>query len=420
MSNILNVSDLRSLISGSRRVDIDNSPHDESVTSRILSRLTLVPESTQSSSDVQTFTAPSETSERLIVSSPVPETTAPCNNYFTVNKLSLDVMGNFFISTEQYEEGVSLYSLHLHNYSFISDSNKRLIESKIDEIILSMRTFNPCISRDSIAIHDARILVKKLKISLFRNFSWVELGFNIQTKSIILNFECASSYEDSEYADPNYYLRVIKHEDCDPIPECIISTVSEYLSALDKRHLSLFTEGEHANFEDFFDEYASRWNIEFRSYLDDGVISLVIDDIGNVEDHVIELVENNMSTSESSNRVLSLLRSSLIDDKSKVKEKEEDKKEKIIFKTMKDRVKYIFDSAQDFEEFKESPILKKLEEARTSSFLSRDEVIAFAESDIEERIEKYKKDLLIHNRKPMRASIRNIRLLPQVQVITYF
>lgn len=420
MSNILNVSDLRSLISGSRRVDIDNSPHDESATSRILSRLTLVPANTQSSPDVQTFIAPSEMSEGLIVSSPVAETTAPCNNYFSVNKLSLDVMGNFFISTEQYEEGVSLYSFHLHNYSFISDSNKRLIESKIDEIISSMRTFNPCISRDSITIHDARILVKKLKISLFRNFSWIALNFNIQIKSIILNFEYASSYEDSEYADPNHYLRVIKHEDCDPIPECIISTVSEYLSALDKYHLSLFTEGEHANFEDFFDEYASRWNIEFRSYLDDGVISLVIDDIGNVEDHVIELVENNMSTSESSNRVLSLLRSSLIDDKSKVKEKEEDKKEKIIFKTMEDRVKYIFDSAQDFEEFKESSILKKLEEARTSSFLSREEVIAFAESDIEERIEKYKKDLLIHNRKPMRASIRNIRLLPQVQVITYF
>ena len=126
------------------------------------------------------------------------------------------------------------------------------------------------------------------------------------------------------------------------------------------------------------------------------------------------------SVSESSNRVLSLLRSSLIDDKSKVKEKEEDKKEKIIFKTMEDRVKYIFDSAQDFEEFKESPILKKLEEARSSSFFSREEVIAFAESDIEERIEKYKKDLLIHNRKPMKASIRNIRLLPQVQIITYF
>lgn len=420
MSNILNVSDLRSLISGSRRVDIDNSPHDESVTSRILSRLTLVPENTQSSPDVQTFTAPSETSERLIVSSPVAETTAQCNNYFAVNKLSLDVMGSFFISTEQYEEGSLLYSFHLHNYSFISDSNKRLIESKIDEIISSMRTFNPCISRDSITIHDARILVKKLKISLFRNFSWIALNFNIQTKSIILYIEYASSYEDSEYADPNHYLRVIKHEDCDPIPECIISTVSEYLSALDKHHLSLFTEEEHTNFEDFFDEYASRWNIEFRSYLDDGIISLVIDDIGNVEDHVLEPVENNMSISESSNRVLSLLRSSLIDDKSKVKEKEEDKKEKIIFKTMEDRVKYIFDSAQDFEEFKESPILKKLEEARTSSFLSREEVIAFAESDIEERIEKYKKDLLIHNRKPMKASIRNIRLLPQVQIVTYF
>lgn len=419
MSNILNVSDLRSLISGSRRVDIDDSPHDESVTSRILSRLTLVPADPQTSSDFQVFAMPRAAAERITVSAPAPSS-APCSNYFAVNKLSLDVMGNFIISTEQYEEGVSLYSFHLHNYSFISDSDKRFIEFKIDEIISCMRTFNPCISRDSITIHDARILVKKLKLSLFRNFSWVELGFNIQTKSIILNFESALSYEDDEYADPNHYLRVIRHEDCDPIPECIISTVSEYLSALDKHHLSLFTEEEHANFEDFFDEYASRWNIEFRSYLDDGIISLVIDDIGNVEDHVLEPVENNMSTSESSNRVLSLLRSSLIDDKSKVKEKEEDKKEKIIFKTMEDRIKYIFDSAQDSEEFKESPILKRLEEARSSSFLSREEVIAFAESDIEERVEKYKKDLLIHNRKPMRASIRNIRLLPQVQIVTYF
>lgn len=419
MSNILNVSDLRSLISGSRRVDIDDSPRDESATSRILSRLTLVPADPQTGSDFQVFAMPRAAAERITVSAPI-SSSAPCSNYFAINKLSLDVMGNFFISTEQYEEGVSLYSLHLHNYSFISDSNKRLIESKIDEIISYMRTFNPCISRDSITIRDARILIEKLKISLFRNFSWIELGFNVHTKSIILNFESALSYKDDEYVDPNHYLRVIRHEDCDPIPECIISTVSEYLSALDKHHLSLFTEEEHANFEDFFDEYASRWNIEFRSCLDSGIISLVIDDIGNVEDHVLEPVENNMATSESSNRVLSLLRSSLIDDKSKVKEKEEDKKEKIIFETMEDRIKYIFDSAQDFEDFKESPILKKLEEARSSSFLSREEVIAFAESDIEERIEKYKKDLLIQNRKPMRASIRNIRLLPQVQIVTYF
>ena len=419
MSNILNVSDLRSLISGSRRVDIDDSPHDESATSRILSRLTLVPSDPQTGSDVQVFAMPRAASERITVPASVPSP-APCSNYFAVNKLALDRMGNFVISSESYEEGTPLYSFYIHRYDFISDYTYRLIESKTDEIISAMKMFNPCISRDNITLRDTRILVDKLRILLFRNFSYIVSDLDVQSKTIILNIQSALDYEDSEYADPNHYLRVIKHEDCDPIPECIISTVSEYTSGLDKPHLSLFTEEECQNFEDFFDEYASRWNIEFRSYLDSGIISLIIDDIGNVEDHVLEPLENEMSTSESTNRVLSLLRSSLIDDKSKVKEKEEDKKEKIIFETMEDRVKYIFDSAQDFEEFKESTILKKLEEARTSSFLSREEVIAFAESDIEERIEKYKKDLLIYNRKPMRASIKNIRLLPQVQIITYF
>lgn len=419
MSNILNVSDLRSLISGSRRVDIDDSPRGETATSRILSRLNLSYADPETGSDFQVFAMPRAAAERIAVSAPVPSP-APCSNYFAIGQLGLDVSGNISISADPHPSGALLYSFNLHNYSYISDSSRRLIESKIDEIISIMKTFNPCISRDSITVHDARVLTEKLKISLFRNFSWIEINFNVQTKSIILNFEYASTYEDDEYADPNHYLRVIKHEDCDLIPECIISTVSEYISGLDKPHLSLFTEEECQNFEDFFEEYASRWNIEFRSYLDSGIISLIIDDIGNVEDHVLEPLENEMSTSASTNRVLSLLRSSLIDDKSKVKEKEEDKKEKIIFETIEDRIKYIFDSAQDFEEFKESPILKKLEEARSSSFLSREEVIAFAESDIEERIEKYKKDLLIQNRKPMRASIRNIRLLPQVQIVTYF
>lgn len=419
MSNVLNVSDLRSLISGSRRVDIDDSPRGETATSRILSRLNLSYADPQTGSDVQVFAMPRAAAKRIAVSAPV-SSAVPCNNYFAVNKLSLDVMGNFVISTEQYEKGVLLYSFNLHNYSYISDSSRRLIESKIDEIISCMRTFNPCISRNSITIHDARILVKKLKISLFRNFSWVELNFNIHARSIILNFEYASTYEDDEYADPNYYLRVIRHEDCDSIPECIISTVSEYLSALDKRHLSLFTEEEHANFEDFFDEYASRWNIEFRSYLDDGIISLVIDDIGNVEDPVLETLENNMSTSESTNRVLSLLSSSLIKDKTKVKEVEKPKEEKILFNTFEERLKYILDSAQDIKEIEVPPLLKKLEEARSSAYLSREEVVAFAESNINEIIEKYKKDLAIHSRKPMRNSIRNIKFLPQVQLITYF
>lgn len=419
MSNILNVSDLRSLISGSRRVDIDDSPRGETATSRILSRLNLSYADPETGSDFQVFAMPRAAAERIAVSAPVPSP-APCSNYFAVNKLALDGMGNFVISSESYEEGTPLYSFYIHRYDFISDYTYRLIESKADEIISAMKMFNPCISRDNITLRDTKILVDKLRILLFRNFSYIVSDLNVQSKTIILNIQSALDYEDSEYADPNHYLRVIKHENCDPIPECIISTVSEYISGLDKPHLSLFTEEECQNFEDFFEEYASRWNIEFRSYLDSGIISLIIDDIGNVEDHVLEPLENEMSTSEFTNRVLSLLRSSLIDDKSKVKEKEEDKKEKIIFETMEDRIKYIFDSAQDFEEFKESPILKKLEEARTSSFLSREEVIAFAESDIEERIEKYKKDLLIHNRKPMRASIRNIRLLPQVQIITYF
>ena len=420
MSNVLNVSDLRSLISGSRRVDIDDSPHDETAASRILSRLTLVPANTQSGPDVQTLTAPSEISERLFIPSPFASIIAPCNNYFSIGQLELDILGNIFISSNAHPNGAPLYSFHLHNYSFISDSDKRFIESKINEIISCMRIFNPCISRESITVHDARVLVKKLKISLFEYFSWIDLSFNIQTKNIILNFESALYYEDNEYSDQNYYLKVIKHEDCDQIPECIISTVSEYLFALNKPHLSLFTEGEFGNFEDFFEEYASRWNIEFRCYFDDGIISLVIDDIGNVEDQVLETLENNMVISESSNRVLSLLSSSLINDKTKIKETEKVKEEKISFGTMEERLKYIFDSAQDVKEIEDPPLLKKLEEARSSAYLSREEVVAFAESNINKIIEKYKKDLAIHSRKPMRNSIRNIRFLPQVQLITYF
>ena len=380
MSNVLNVSDLRSLISGSRRVDIDDSPRGETATSRILSRLNLSYADPQTGSDVQAFAMPRAAAERIAVSVPTPSA-APCNNYFAIGQLGLDISGNISISADPHPSGALLYSFNLHNYSYISDSSRRLIESKIDEIVSSMRMFNPCISRDSITVHDARILTEKLKISLFRNFACIEINFNVQTKSIILNFEYASTYEDDEYADPNYYLRVIRHEDCDPIPECIISTVSEYLSALDKHHLSLFTEEEHANFEDFFDEYASRWDIEFRSYLDSGIISLVIDDIGDVEDHVLEPVENEMSTSESSSRVLSLLSSSLIKDKTKVKEVEKPKEEKILFNTFEERFKYILDSAQDIKEIEEPPLLKKLEEARSSAYLSREEVVAFAEPD---------------------------------------
>lgn len=419
MSNVLNVSDLRSLISGSRRVDIDDSPRDETATSRIFSRLNLSYADPQTGPDVRVFAMPRAATERIAASASVPSA-APCNNYFAIGQLGLDVSGNISISAYPYPNGTPLYSFHLHNYSYISDSSRRLIESKIDEIISIMRTFNPCISRDSITIHDARILVEKLKISLFRNFSWIEIGFDTQTKSIVLNFEYASTYEDDEYADSNHYLRVIRHEYCDPIPECIISTVSEYISALDKPRLSLFIEEEYQNFEDFFDEYASRWDIEFRSYLDSGIISLVIDDIGTVEDPVLETLENGMSTSESSSRVLSLLSSSLIKDKTKVKEVEKPKEEKILFNSIEERFKYIIDSSQDVKDIEKPLLLKKLEEARSSAYLSREEVVAFAESNINEVIEKYKKDLAIHSRKPMRNSIRNIKFLPQVQLIAYF
>lgn len=419
MSNVLNVSDLRSLISESRRMDIDDSPRGETATSRILSRLNLSYAYPQTGSNVQVFAMPRTASERIAVSAPISSVT-PCNNYFAIGQLGLDVSGNISISADPHPSGALLYSFNLHNYSYISDSSRRLIESKIDEIISIMKTFNPCISRDSITVHDARILTEKLKIFLFRNFSRIEINFNVQAKSIILNFEYALTYEDDEYADPNHYLRVIKHEDCDPIPECVISTVSEYISGLDKPRLYLFTEEEYQNFEDFFDEYASRWNIEFRSYLDDGIISLVIDDIGDVEDHVLEPVENEMSTSESANRVLSLLSSSLIKDKTKVKEVEKPKEEKILFNTFEERFKYILDSAQDIKEIEEPPLLKKLEEARSSAYLSREEVVAFAESNINEIIEKYKKDLAIYSRNPMINSIRNIKFLPQVQLITYF
>lgn len=337
MSNILNVSDLRSLISGSRRVDIDNSPHDESATSRILSK-------------IRTIDAP----EPIYVAvEDIRPAEAPQRDYLSFKQLELNALGEICFSNNEYLPSSELCRLDVRSISSIPVRHQNLISRKVDDIIFSMQRLNPNISKDKITTNDFTVLFKKLKLDLYSSFSFVDIRTNIHAGRVILYIISLVEYGDSEYADSNYFLRVVKTED-------VISDGTE------------------------------------------------------------DIMPAEQSVSESSNRVLSLLRSSLIDDKSKVKEKEEDKKEKIIFKTMEDRVKYIFDSAQDFEEFKESPILKKLEEARTSSFLSREEVIAFAESDIEERIEKYKKDLLIHNRKPMRASIRNIRLLPQVQIITYF
>ena len=283
-----------------------------------------------------------------------------------------------------------------------------------------MQRLNPNISRDKITDNDFIVLFKKLKLDLYRNFSFVDIRTNIHAGRAILYIASLVEYGDSEYADSNYFLRVVKTEDVPYISERVFSIVTDYLTELDKPVNELFTEEECEHFVEYFDECAAEINLEYRCNFESGIINLVVCNLCDINDGLDDVMPAEQSVSESSNRVLSLLRSSLIDDKSKVKEKEEDKKEKIIFETMEDRVKYIFDSAQDFEEFKESPILKKLEEARSSSFLSREEVIAFAESDIEERIEKYKKDLLIYNRKPMRASIRNIRLLPQVQIVTYF
>lgn len=404
MSNILNVSDLRSLISGSRRVDIDNSPHDESATSRILSR-------------IRTIDAP----ESIYVAvEDVRPAEALQYDYLSFKQLELNTLGEICFSNNEYLSSSELYRLDVRSMSFIPDHYQNLINRKVDDIIFSMRRLNPNISRDKITNNDFIVFLKKLKLDLYRNFSFVDIRTNIHAGRAILYIASLVEYGDSEYADSNYFLRVVKTEDVPYISEQVFSIVIDYLTELDKPVNELFTEEEYEHFVEYFDECAVEINLEYRCNFESGIINLVICSLCDINDGTEDIMPAEQSVSESSNRVLSLLRSSLIDDKSKVKEKEEDKKEKIIFKTMEDRVKYIFDSAQDFEEFKESPILKKLEEARTSSFLSREEVIAFAESDIEEQIEKYKKDLLIHNRKPMKASIRNIRLLPQVQIITYF
>lgn len=404
MSNILNVSDLRSLISGSRRVDIDNSPHDESATSRILSR-------------IRTIDAP----ELVYVAvEDISPTEVPQPDYLSFKQMELNTLGEICFSNNEYLSSSELYRLDVRSMSFIPDHYQNLINRKVDDIIFSMRRLNPNISRDKITNNDFIVFFKKLKLDLYRNFSFVDIRTNIHAGRAILYIASLVEYGDSEYADSNYFLRVVKTEDVPYISEQVFSIVTDYLTELDKPVNELFTEEECEHFVEYFDECAVEINLEYRCNFESGIINLVICSLCDINDGTEDIMPAEQSVSESSNRVLSLLRSSLIDDKSKVKEKEEDKKEKIIFKTMEDRVKYIFDFAQDFEEFKESPILKKLEEARTSSFLSREEVIAFAESDIEERIEKYKKDLLIHNRKPMRASIRNIRLLPQVQIITYF
>lgn len=404
MSNILNVSDLRSLISGSRRVDIDNSPHDESATSRILSR-------------IRTIDAPESVYVAVEDIRPVE---APQRDYLSFKQLKLNTLGEICFSDNGYLPSSELCRLDIRSISHIPDHYQNLINRKVDDIIFSMQRLNPNISRDKITGNDFIVLFKKLKLDLYRNFSFVDIRTNIHAGRVTLYISSLVEYEDSEYADSNYFLRVVKTEDVPYISERVLSIVTDYLAELDKPANELFTEEECEHFIEYFDECAAEINLEYRCDFESGIINLVICSLCDINDGLEDVMPAEQSISESSNRVLSLLRSSLIDDKSKVKEKEEDKKEKIIFGTMEDRVKYIFDSAQDFEEFKESPILKKLEEARSSSFLSREEVIAFAESDIEERIEKYKKDLLIHNRKPMRASIKNIRLLPQVQIITYF
>lgn len=404
MSNILNVSDLRSLISGSRRVDIDNSPHDESATSRILSR-------------IRTIDAP----EPIYVAvEDIRPAEVPQRDYLSFNQLELNALGEICFSNNEYLPSSELCRLDVRSISSIPVRHQNLISRKVDDIIFSMQRLNPNISKDKITTNDFTVLFKKLKLDLYSSFSFVDIRTNIHAGRVILYIVSLVEYGDSEYADSNYFLRVVKTEDVPYISEQVFSIVTDYLTELDKPVNELFTEEEYEHFVEYFDECAVEINLEYRCNFESGIINLVICSLCDINDGTEDIMPAEQSVSESSNRVLSLLRSSLIDDKSKVKEKEEDKKEKIIFKTMEDRVKYIFDSAQDFEEFKESPILKKLEEARTSSFLSREEVIAFAESDIEERIEKYKKDLLIHNRKPMRASIKNIRLLPQVQIITYF
>lgn len=404
MSNILNVSDLRSLISGSRRVDIDNSPHDESATSRILSR-------------IRTIDAP----EPIYVAvGDIRPAEAPQRDYLSFKQLELNALGEICFSNNEYLPSSELCRLDVRSISSIPVRHQNLISRKVDDIIFSMQRLNPNISKDKITTNDFTVLFKKLKLDLYSSFSFVDIRTNIHAGRVILYIVSLVEYGDSEYADSNYFLRVVKTEDVPYISEQVFLIVTDYLTELDKPVNELFTEEEYEHFVEYFDECAVEINLEYRCNFESGIINLVICSLCDINDGTEDIMPAEQSVSESSNRVLSLLRSSLIDDKSKVKEKEEDKKEKIIFKTMEDRVKYIFDSAQDFEEFKESPILKKLEEARTSSFLSREEVIAFAESDIEERIEKYKKDLLIHNRKPMRASIRNIRLLPQVQIITYF
>ena len=404
MSNILNVSDLRSLISGSRRVDIDNSPHDESATSRILSR-------------IRTIDAP----EPIYVAvEDIRPAEATQRDYLSFKQLELNALGEICFSNNEYLPSSELCRLDVRSISSIPVRHQNLISRKVDDIIFSMQRLNPNISKDKITTNDFTVLFKKLKLDLYSSFSFVDIRTNIHAGRVILYIVSLVEYGDSEYADSNYFLRVVKTEDVPYISEQVFLIVTDYLTELDKPVNELFTEEEYEHFVEYFDECAVEINLEYRCNFESGIINLVICSLCDINDGTEDIMPAEQSVSESSNRVLSLLRSSFIDDKSKVKEKEEDKKEKIIFKTMEDRVKYIFDSAQDFEEFKESPILKKLEEARTSSFLSREEVIAFAESDIEERIEKYKKDLLIHNRKPMRASIRNIRLLPQVQIITYF
>ena len=130
MSNILNVSDLRSLISGSRRVDIDNSPHDESATSRILSRIRTIdaPESVYVAvEDIR----PAEASQR---------------DYLSFKQLELNILGEICSSNNIYLPSSELCRLDIRSISFIPDHYQNLINRKIDDIISSMQRLNPNIS----------------------------------------------------------------------------------------------------------------------------------------------------------------------------------------------------------------------------------------------------------------------------------
>ena len=146
MSNILNVSDLRSLISGSRRVDIDNSPHDESATSRILSR-------------IRTIDAP----ESIYVAvEDVRPAEAPQRDYLSFKQLELNTLGEICFSNNEYLSSSELCRLDVRSTSSIPVRHQNLISRKVDDIIFSMQRLNPNISKDKITTNDFTVLFKSL------------------------------------------------------------------------------------------------------------------------------------------------------------------------------------------------------------------------------------------------------------------